>query len=90
MLVISSDSEGFCNVVVESLICQTPVVSTRCFGPAKILLGDLARGLCEINDDALARAMSDIYYHPPDLSEVDLTIYKTDRICHKYLKLIKS
>lgn len=32
LLVLSSDSEGFGNVLVESLLCDTPVVSTRCPG----------------------------------------------------------
>ena len=30
MLVLSSDSEGFGNVVVEALLLDTPVASTRC------------------------------------------------------------
>ena len=34
MLVLSSDSEGFGNVVVEALLLHTPVASTRCPGPA--------------------------------------------------------
>jgi glycosyltransferase involved in cell wall biosynthesis len=32
MLVLSSDSEGFGNVVVEALLLDTPVASTRCPG----------------------------------------------------------
>ncbi len=46
MLVLSSDSEGFGNVVVEALLLHTPVASTRCpGGVTEILTGELARGL---------------------------------------------
>ncbi|STU54937.1 glycosyltransferase [Klebsiella pneumoniae subsp. ozaenae] len=42
MLVLSSDSEGFGNVVVEALLLHTPVASTRCpGGVTEILTGEL-------------------------------------------------
>jgi hypothetical protein len=42
MLVLSSDSEGFGNVVVEALLLDTPVASTRCpGGVTEILTGEL-------------------------------------------------
>lgn len=89
MLVASSDSEGFGNVLVEALICQTPVVSTRCpGGPEEILHGDLARGLSELDPAALAASMIEIYHCPPDLEIIDLSSYDVQTICQRYLSLI--
>ncbi len=89
MLVVSSDSEGFGNVLVEALICHTPVVSTRCpGGPTSILTGDLARGLAEMNDDSLAATMKDIWDNPPDVTRLNLQPYSVEKICQQYIDLI--
>lgn len=91
MLVASSDSEGFGNVLVEALICQTPVVSTRCpGGPEEILQGDLARCLSELDPSALAARLVEIYHHPPDLENIDLSSYDVHTICQRYLSLIDT
>ncbi len=65
MLVLSSDSEGFGNVVVEALLLHTPVASTRCpGGVTEILTGELARGLADLTSPALAQTMQSIYHNP--------------------------
>ncbi|MTD33321.1 glycosyltransferase [Paludibacterium sp. dN 18-1] len=65
-LIVSSDSEGFGNTIVEALICNTPVVSTDCpFGPREILTGTLSRGLAECNATSLAIAIDAITQAPP-------------------------
>lgn len=90
MLIVSSDSEGFGNVLVEALICQTPVVSTCCpGGPETILQGDLARGLAEMTSESLAEKMQDIYHQPPELQQLDLSAYYIEAICLRYLALIE-
>lgn len=54
--VLCSDHEGFGNVILESLICATPVVSTDCpSGPSEILAGPLRHWLVQ-KDDAPALA----------------------------------
>lgn len=88
LLVMSSDSEGFGNVLAEALILNTPVASTRCpGGPEEILIGDLARGLSEINVDSLAETIVDIYNNPPVIDAETLTRFELQTICKQYAAL---
>ena len=49
MLILASDSEGLPTVLIESLICGTPAVSTDCpCGPSEILVDDLEEFLVPI------------------------------------------
>jgi glycosyltransferase involved in cell wall biosynthesis len=59
VLVLSSDYEGFGNVLVEALSVGTKVVSTRCpHGPDEILTGELERFLVpRRNDKALVNTI---------------------------------
>ena len=88
MLILSSDCEGFGNVLVEALICQTPAVSTHCpGGPAEILTGELARGLSGMSAQELANTMLDIYNNPPVIDTTTIESYSIGAICQQYLSL---
>ncbi|OZI13765.1 glycosyl transferase [Sodalis-like symbiont of Philaenus spumarius] len=88
MLILSSDSEGFGNVLVEALICHTPAVSTRCpGGPVEILDGDLSVGLAELSSASLAKTMRAVYDRPPAILPSHLEAYEIATICRQYLAL---
>ncbi len=50
LTLLTSEREGLPTVIIESLICGTPVISTDCLsGPREILTGELAEWLVPVN-----------------------------------------
>lgn len=87
--ILSSDYEGFPNVVVESLVLGVPVVSTNCpHGPAEILKGELACYLVPPGDSGeLARVIKETLESPPSLRHEVVEEYGIARITDIYLSL---
>ena len=88
LMVLSSDLEGLPTVLIESLICGTPAVSTDCpSGPAEIL-ADFPECLVPCNDAAaLAKAIERCLQSPPDVSRTDLSRYHIDSVLDAYERL---
>jgi glycosyltransferase involved in cell wall biosynthesis len=59
LLVLSSNFEGFGNVIVEAMYCGLPIVSTDCpCGPGELLMDGAYGSLVPVNDGAaMARAI---------------------------------
>ena len=74
-LLLTSDSEGLPTVLIESLICYTPVISTNCpTGPSEILIDELEKFLVKINNRQEEEIIIDIKNKMSFLLEQDVTI----------------
>ncbi|MGJ3493146.1 Glycosyltransferase involved in cell wall bisynthesis [Piscirickettsia salmonis] len=91
LTVLSSDWEGFGNVIAESLICGTSVVSTDCpSGPREILTGELSNWLVPIDDaNALADKIKETLSTEIKIEEKHLQHFSNTAIVPQYLALIK-
>ncbi|SET87347.1 glycosyltransferase [Thalassotalea agarivorans] len=93
-LVLTSDYEGFGNVLVEALALSVAVVSTNCpHGPSEILTGKLSRCLWPVGDSgALANQLDGILEHKEGVIPKPEILDKVGAldIAKQYLKLIKD
>lgn len=92
LFVLSSDYEGFGNVIVEALSFGLPVVSTNCpSGPAEILENGRWGRLTPVGDaEALARAMDEALSTPVDREALKRRAadFSPEIAARKYLDLL--
>lgn len=92
LFVLSSDFEGFGNVIVEALACGLPVVSTDCqSGPSEILENGRYGRLVPVgDDDALAEAMSEalLAEHDREALKRRAEDFTPERLAEQYLRVI--
>ncbi|OBU16657.1 glycosyltransferase [Photobacterium aquimaris] len=90
-LVLTSHHEGFGNVLVEALICHTPVISTDCpSGPSEILTGNLHHNLVNNEKDLVIR-LNDIISSPKEIiTACTYEHFSAKVIAEKYMKIVKN
>lgn len=93
---LTSEWEGFGNVIVEALACGTPVVSTDCPGGPRFILDDGRYGLLvKPNDkEQLANALIDVLKQTTVFKETDLIgramEFSVQKIGGDYMEAIKN
>ena len=91
--VMSSRYEGFGNVLVESMACGTPVVSTNCpFGPAEILENGKYGHLTPVGDvEALAEAIVATIRNPisADVLKSRARTFEPSAAVESYIRLLR-
>jgi len=91
---LSSAWEGFGNVIVEAMACETPVVCTDCpGGPSEILDGGTYGPLVPVGDaQALAEAIQEMFVDPtdPELLMSRAEKFSVEKIVDNYEEVLQE
>lgn len=85
LFILSSDFEGLPTVLIESLICGTPAISTNCpSGPSEILVST-PDALSPVGDvEKLSYNIVKFSRNPPEINQTDLSRFKSETILKQY------
>jgi glycosyltransferase involved in cell wall biosynthesis len=91
LLILSSDYEGFGNVLAEALILNTMIISTNCpSGPQEILIDELTQFLSPVGDiDLLSENIKKAINNPIEITEKYTQKFESKVIATQYMKLCK-
>ena len=89
LTVLCSDFEALPTVIIESLICRTPVVSTDCIsGPSEILTGSMTNWLVPTGDpDKLALKIDQLLNNPELINFDNLEKFSAENILNKLINI---
>jgi glycosyltransferase involved in cell wall biosynthesis len=94
--ILSSDFEGFGNVIVEAMSYGIPVISTDCPGGPNFIINKPTIGeLCEMqNPEALSASILKVLHHPENYSKEDIIDrakdFSIEKIGEIYSRLLDS
>lgn len=92
LLVLCSDFEGFGLVLIESIICKTPIVSTNAnFGPKEIFGDKYKDKLIKCGDvSQLIKVINQALKEKKSIYDIDLEPYSFKKIAERYMEISKS
>lgn len=89
VFVLSSNREGFPNVLVQAVYCGAKVVATNCkSGPSDLLVNENQKYLVPVNDpDSMAKKLIEVLKKQPE-QNIDISDYHVSRSADYYIEAL--